>query len=163
MLVSSLKLSGGHNVCPVWSCSSIKPSKCPRGTGIGAHDEPESLPTMVPESVPTMLRNKCPRCAGIRITHLHRVPVGQRAWHSADDDTRRVQSNCPPQKHWHVTDGSLPEFTSGRLMLASVSLVRRSLSSEVNCSFAPSISDISFSSFFASVFIFSIVSREILI
>src|SRR5882724_13380068 len=74
MLVSSLKLSGGHNVCPVWSCSSIKPSKCPRGTGIGAHDEPESLPTMVPESlptmvpesVPTMLRNECPRCAGIR-------------------------------------------------------------------------------------------------
>src|SRR5260370_41009059 len=70
MLVSSLKLSGGHDVCPVWSCSSIKRSKCQRGTGIGAHDEPESLPTLVPESVPTLHRNRCPRCAGIRTRGL---------------------------------------------------------------------------------------------
>ena len=50
----------------MWSCSSIRRSNCSCGTGIGAHDEPESLPTMVPEWVPTMNRNHCPRCAGIR-------------------------------------------------------------------------------------------------
>src|SRR6266536_4876373 len=70
MLVSSLKLSGGHNVCPVWSYSSIRRSKCPRGSEISAHDQPESLPTMVPESVPTLHRNECPRCAGIRTVVL---------------------------------------------------------------------------------------------
>jgi hypothetical protein len=58
MVVSSRKVGGSHDVCCQWNSSSISLFNCPRCTGIGAHDGPESLPTM--------RRNWCPRCAGIR-------------------------------------------------------------------------------------------------
>jgi hypothetical protein len=46
MVVSSRKGGGSHDVCCQWNSSSISLFNCPRCTGIGAHDGPESLPTM---------------------------------------------------------------------------------------------------------------------
>src|SRR5215213_10913423 len=75
MVVSSRKVGGSHDVCRKWNGSSISLLNCPRCTGIGAHDGPESLPTM--------RRNWCPRCAGIRTSSFNQSQID-------DDATRQI-------------------------------------------------------------------------